>query len=305
MKLLRIFLVLLILSIVVGDSFSQDDPKPSSGNLWSCPVTQGETHALLIGINKYSHPNIINLNYCVQGAQGLAELLKSLGVPEENIVLMVDGAGGDLEPTCEKILNKLDSLTKDRNENDLLILSFAGHGAQVEKSAYFCPKDYLSGKVDTLIERKEVFEKLEKCDAGRKFAIIDACRGEMYVDVGGAKSIDGVGTLNDPLGDLRSYGYAFLASCNPGQFSWEDQRLERCVFTHFVIEGWNGAADQAGNNDGILTLEELYQYVMQNTRYYVHGRGEGPQVPMRGGEYSGDFALAIKKPEDVQKPDAD
>ena len=292
MKPSWIFLTLLFVFIAVYGSLAQNPPnqdrafgvRTTSGN-----ASKGKTFALLIGVNKYDSRDVIDLNFCVQDVKGLAEALKRMGVPEKNIIVMCDGAEYDLQPRRGRIFKQLADITDSLTEDDQLIFAFSGHGTQVHMNTYFCPSDSELGIPDTLIERKRVFDYVQQCRARRKFVLIDACRNEMIVR--GVRSGD-MELLKDQIGDTESYGYAFLASCHPDQKSFEDEKLQHGVFTWFVIKGLEGEADKAGNNDGILTLDELYHYVMTNTRDHVRTvMKRGAQVPIRGGEYSGEFVL--------------
>ena len=55
------------------------------------------------------------------------------------------------------------------------------------------------------------------------------------------------------------------------EFSLEDQRWGgHGVFTHFLLDGLQGAGDSDGN--GIVTFTEVFQYVSDNVRDATNGR---------------------------------
>ena len=286
MKPSRIFLSLLLFSIAICALFTQEDRaiivRQTTGNASN---TKGETFALLIGINKYDSTDIKNLNFCVQDVKRMAETLKSMGVPEENIVLMHDEAAENMKPTRNRILRQLIVTLGKLTKDDRLIFGFSGHGAQSpenqpSRKAYLVPADGYNSMSITLIDREEVFDMIDKCPAIKKLALIDACRAEMF-DLNSRST--GMTVLTDPIGEF-DYGFAVIASCRPDQYSYEDKNLQHGVFTHFVIKGLEG---EAWNKDGSLTLDELFQYVMRNTRnHVVNVMRKDPQIPTRGGDYS-------------------
>ena len=250
------------------------------------------TFVLLIGINKYP-ADIPSLEYCVSDTEGLAASLKKVGVPADRIIVMVDDAKNVvLRPSRANIERQIELITDLVTENDQLVVAFSGHGAQIEGEAYLCPNDVDLDKRESFLPRKWVYERLENSVARKKLFITDACRNEITVK--GAKSIVGAKSLGDPLGDVESYGFALLASCSKNQKSYEDDTFKHGVFTYFVMKGLEGAADT--DKDGRVTFGELYTYVLSNTRQHVLTTRQRAQVPMRGGEFSGDFVLTVSAP---------
>ena len=249
--------------------------------------TTANTFVLLIGINKYP-PEIPSLDYCVRDTEGLAKSLQKIGVPTEQIIVMVDDAEKvAFRPSRTNIIRQIEMVTQLVTESDQLVVAFSGHGAQMDGEAYLCPNDTDLEKANSFLPRKWVYEQLEKCPARKKLFISDACRNEIKMP--GARSVAGVKSLADPLGDTDSHGFAILASCSKNQKSYEDEKFEHGVFTYFVMQGLEGAAD--ADKDGRVTFEELYRFVMRNTRQHVLTTRQTAQVPVRGGEYSGDFVL--------------
>jgi hypothetical protein len=65
-----------------------------------------------------------------------------------------------------------------------------------------------------------------------------------------------------------------MSSCSKGQFSWMSDRLRKgerhAVFSHYLAEGLEGAADLLGDNDGRVGLFELYAYAFLKTKAAAH-----------------------------------
>lgn len=271
------------------------------------------TFVLLVGINEYPAP-VPSLDYCAADAQGLAKTLIDIGVPENQIILMYDKAKDvSLRPSLSNLKTQIERVTGLTGENDQLLISFSGHGAQIDNEPYLCPNDVNIDKRETFLSRKWVYDQIEGSRARKKLFIVDACRDKFDIK-DGSRSLIGVKALGDPLGDKDSQGFAILSSCSPAQKSYEDNALKHGVFTFYIMEGLKGAADS--NNDARITLDELYAYVSRETRNHVNKTKKQPQLPMKGGEFAGEFVLASLKqamplatqnpitvrPEDSNKP---
>jgi uncharacterized caspase-like protein len=71
--------------------------------------------------------------------------------------------------------------------------------------------------------------------------------------------------------------------------SIELPELGHGIFSYYLIDGLNGAADL--NRDGIISLQELYEYLEQQVTAKSRGAG-GNQHPMMKGEFEGAFPLS-------------
>ncbi len=83
--------------------------------------------ALLIAIDRYPHLEGSDLQGCVNDMTALAELLRArFGFAPERVRLLVDAAA-----TRDAILSALDELATAVQDDDIVVLAFAGHGSQV------------------------------------------------------------------------------------------------------------------------------------------------------------------------------
>lgn len=87
-------------------------------------VEAGEWRALVIGIDAYEH--VSPLKGAVNDARDIAETLQAAGV--EDLQTLYDGAA-----TRDAILTAWQGLIERSAEDDVLVLSYAGHGAQEEE----------------------------------------------------------------------------------------------------------------------------------------------------------------------------
>jgi len=85
------------------------------------PVAAGEWRALVIGIDAYS--NVSPLKGAVNDARDIADTLRSAGV--QDLTTLFDGAA-----TRQAVLENWQELVARSAPDDVLVLSYAGHGAQ-------------------------------------------------------------------------------------------------------------------------------------------------------------------------------
>jgi uncharacterized caspase-like protein len=81
-------------------------------------------------------------------------------------------------------------------------------------------------------------------------------------------------------------GTAFLLSSKSEEFSLESKGLRQGIFSHYLIEGLKGKADEDG--DKLVTLDELYIYVYGNVRKYTGNL----QTPVLAGDMDRGMPLA-------------
>jgi uncharacterized caspase-like protein len=87
----------------------------------------------------------------------------------------------------------------------------------------------------------------------------------------------------------RSKGRAIITASRPTEVSIELPELGHGIFSYYLVEGLKGAADL--NRDGIVSLQELYEYVEQQVTAKSRSVG-GNQHPVMKGELEGVLPLA-------------
>ena len=80
-----------------------------------------------------------------------------------------------------------------------------------------------------------------------------------------------------------------LSACSANEVSREADEHRHGLFTFYLLEGLNGAADT--NSDGIVTINELHSYVSLKVP-----RASGQDMhPVKKGEMVGDIPIGILK----------
>lgn len=92
----------------------------------------------------------------------------------------------------------------------------------------------------------------------------------------------------------RSKGRAIVTASRSNEVSIELNDLGHGVFTYYLVQGLKGAADL--NRDGLVTLQELYEYVEQEVSRKARSVG-GNQHPVMKGELEGALPLVkVRRP---------
>lgn len=86
----------------------------------------------------------------------------------------------------------------------------------------------------------------------------------------------------------RSKGRAIITASRPSEVSIELPELGHGLFTYYLLEGLRGKGDL--NRDGIVSLQELYEYLEQQVTQKSRAVG-GNQHPVMKGELEGVLPL--------------
>jgi len=255
----------------------------------------GQTYALLIGISKYSKPELA-LQFANADANVFGKLLESpLGgsVPGDNVMLLTDE-----KATTAAVRNGFQDFLKRRaGKNDTVMILIAGHGT-VEvpgsKGAYILtydsdPQDLKSTALG-MDELQTLFEE-QLTRVGRVLLFVDVCKAGTIGTIHNTTVASNVQQLGDIQGDL----FGLLAS-RPREVSLEGPEFGggHGVFSYYVVKGLQGAAD--ANHDGVVDADELIKYVSE----LVPMATANKQHPREFGTYDNMMRLS-----DTKKPGID
>jgi len=136
-------------------------------------------------------------------------------------------------------------------------------------------------------EMQTIFSRVE---AERMVVFLDAC----YSGAAGGRTFSAKRTRATNLDDqflerlTRSKGRAIITASRPSEVSIELAELGHGIFTYYLVQGLKGAADL--NKDGIVTVQELYEYLEQQVAKKSRSVG-GNQHPVMKGEMEGALPL--------------
>ncbi|MEM9930645.1 MAG: caspase family protein [Bacteroidota bacterium] len=234
------------------------------------------TWALIVGVSSYRH--MPALRFPDDDAYQLYAFLKSPqggAIPDDRIRILIDE-----DATRRRILLNMRELFLRASPDDLVILYFSGHGLP----GAFLPIDY--DGTNNSLAHTEVRQILEQSAAGYKLCLADACHsgGLIAARAGGLPAI-----LTRYYEDLSATqrGTALIMSSKAEETSLEDSGLRQGVFSHFLLRGLKGEADQ--DMDGVVRVQELFRYVNQQVKQYTGHQ----QQPVIQGNYDERMPVAV------------
>jgi caspase domain-containing protein len=269
-------------------------PAPSADRLGR------DAYAVIIGVGRYEHLTIPTLKYAVADAEAMYRILTdTAGFKKDNVLLLTDRS--ERKPTLRNIKYALGTfLARAAQKDDTVIVYFAGHGApEVDQrglerdglAKYLIPSDAdpddLFSTALPMDDLQTIFGRIE---AERVVMFLDAC----YSGAAGGRTFASKRTRSGAVDDLflerltRSKGRAIITASRPAELSVELPELGHGIFTYYLTEGLRGAGDL--NRDGIVSLQELYEYVEQQVVRKSRAVG-GNQHPMMKGELEGVLPL--------------
>lgn len=211
--------------------------------------------AVVVGAATYTH--MPPLRYTDDDAYQLYAFLKSPeggALPDEQVRLLIDE-----EAARKNILNALRATFLRADENDVILFYFSGHGLQ----GSFLPVDF--DGYNNQLRHDEIKALLEESRAKHKIVLADACHSGSLLSMKTPLQI-ALKRYYEAF-EQSSGGMALLMSSKGEEYSLEDGGLRSGIFSHFLVRGLKGAANQ--NDDGLVTIQELFDYVHQNVRMYT------------------------------------
>lgn len=119
--------------------------------------------AIIIGVADYAEPGIQRLVGPNNDARSLRDALVIGGFPEDNVILLSSDQPSDFRPTRARILEKLFATILRMPENSLLVVTFSGHGLQINEKRFILPQDAVLSIDDILLQDTAIsFGTLDK-----------------------------------------------------------------------------------------------------------------------------------------------
>ncbi|MFN7926036.1 MAG: caspase family protein [Bryobacteraceae bacterium] len=194
------------------------------------------------------------------------------------------------EATAARIRQTLEEwLPSVATEADRVVVYFVGHGLVDDKRAgYLAPYDVdPAALAATAYPMARLSDTLaNKVKARWKVLLTDACHSGKVTPASTFESV------NDAFRQLPR-GFLTLNSSRESERSYEDPALGggHGVFSYFLARAWMGYADD-DPADGVVTADEMVNYVRREVRKYTRDRGES-QTPTDHGDFPNDLILGF------------
>jgi hypothetical protein len=245
-------------------------------------------YALVVGIGNYKNlPKEESLRFSESDAEAVYRTL-------------ISQEGGRMEPenvrkligqkaTLANIKDALENwLVKAAKEEDRVIVYFAAHGLVDKSRGYLAPYDVskadIAGTGYPMDKLGSVLGRDVK--AAWKVLLTDACHsGKITPETSQEAVYEGFQKLPK--------NFLTLTSSRESEVSFEDPALATGfgLFSYYLVQGWEGQAD-VDPRDGIITADELIDYVRNEVRAYARSKG-ARQTPTERGDFPSDMWLGF------------
>lgn len=234
----------------------------------TAPGHRGQRHALIITNATYDDPKLTQLRSPSHDGQALARALGNEAVGGFDVRLLADAD----ERTVRRSLS---TFFADRDRDDLLLVHFSCHGVKDPWGRlYLAARDTeLSTLSATGIRAGFINELLAETHSRRVVLILDCCYSGAFAR--GVLPRSGVQVeVGDELG--AGSGRVVLTASSATEYAFDGGSLawsygQPSAFTGALVEGLEtGAADL--NEDGEITIDELYEYVRRRIRETTPGQ---------------------------------
>jgi Caspase domain len=259
---------------------------------------QGEIRALIIGVDHYATRR--NLRGAVADARDLEQSVKKGGVRDLTVLIDQDASRRQVETAMER-------LVADSRSGDLIIVSFAGHGAQSPERIKDSDPDHVDevfvlpafddhgpATAERILDKeinvwlKRIEQKgahtlflADTCHGGGLTREVDLRAGEMsyrQTSISIASLDDALTPISTDADRLRQPEefdrVTFLAAADKWtkapEVRIEGQPTLRGALSYAVARAFEGGADR--NGDGKTTRRELFEYARQVVQQYSQSR---------------------------------
>ncbi|MFC1793252.1 caspase family protein [Planctomycetota bacterium] len=246
-------------------------------------------HILSIGLTHYNDPVISETLYADNDAKIFAGLWQE-AVPPKNIHLLTDEKATKSH-VKRLITNQLSRVSRD----DLVYIFFAGHGDIVKEAGkqvsgllfYDAEQD----NPGTYYKIRELMDDLKKnIEARNLLLILDSCHSGAAGLLRSADKKEVTETIDAKEIEKQisriGYNWGVLTACRPDEKSRASHEYSQGFFTYWLKLGLVGWADRdlegtSGNEDGVVTFKELFDFVYKMVREDTGGN----QTPVLSGVF--------------------
>ena len=233
-------------------------------------------YALVIGISRHAHgkepgqplddKDFTNLSVAAKDAEDFARFLEENGCVPTNVHSLLNEQADfkSIKQEFYKLSKKCKQHKEQKKENPLVIVYFSGHGyADDDAHRYLIPYDAERDDLfSTALSTKGFDDLLGELETNKLVVFLDACHsGAMSMPPPpGAK---GPGLAYNPAQDLgEGEGRYVIASCKPGQRSWEQG--QNSIFTRHLLELLRCKTDDITDEE--ITTFNLFEPLKERVR---------------------------------------
>lgn len=242
---------------------------------------QVERYALIAG-NDRGEPGEPVLRYAQVDAERMHDVLRELGGFEPGNVVLLKGEDAE---SLRRSLIALNARIRDRIATPgvqvMLVVYYSGHADAADL--------HMAG---SRLALRELEQLVRGSPATFRIAILDGCRSGAITRAKGGKRVAPFALTEQQV--LPGEGLALLTASAEDEDAQEADDLGGSFFTHALISGLLGAADEDG--DGNVVLDEAYRYAYGMTVQATSRTFGGTQHPSYRYELAGRGDFVITSP---------
>ncbi len=224
------------------------------------------------------------LRFADSDAKAVANVLQHLGgLRNQDLTLLNGATRASLQAAFDQLKVAIDAAKGDKARREVFIY-YSGHS---DENGLMLGGEHVS--------YSQLRQWLEATGADVRIAVLDSCASGAMIRLRGGTRRPSF--LSDVSIDAR--GHAFLTASSASEAAQESDRIGAAFFTHYLVSGLRGAADN--NRDGRVTLNEAYQFAYNETLGRTVQTAAGAQHPAYDIQLAGTGDLVLT---DVRSTDS-
>jgi hypothetical protein len=248
----------------------------------------GQRKALIVANDEYDQEALRDLLAPAADAEALGRVLGDRQIGDFSVQVVRNEPAHVIEAQIEELFS-------ESRRDDVLLLHFSGHGLKSESGElFFAASNTRPNRLGSTAVSAEFVQRCMRASRSRSVVLLlDCCYGGAFAQGVKVRAAGDVNVLDSFPRETRSgggRGRAVITASSAMEFAFEgdrlgdDQHRRPSVFTSALVEGLaTGDADR--DEDGWVSLNELYDYVFDKVREQNPHQTPSRQVQLEGELY--------------------
>jgi hypothetical protein len=247
----------------------------------------GQRKALIVANGEYEQEALRDLAAPAADAEALGRVLGDRQIGDFTVQVVRN------QP-AHVISAQIEELFSESRRDDVLLLHFSGHGLKSESGElFFAASNTRPNRLGSTAVSADFVQRCMRASRSRSIVLLlDCCYGGAFAQGVKVRAAGDVNVLDSFPRETRSgggRGRAVITASSAMEFAFEgdqlsDQRPRPSAFTSALVQGLaTGDADR--DEDGWVSLNELYDYVFDKVREQNPHQSPSRQVEMEGELY--------------------
>lgn len=260
-----------------------------AGSLRAEEASAPQPYVVLVGISKYTDPQIKPRAHAEDDVRALYDLLTSkdyLGIDTKHIRLLLgseDAKRGSEVASTENVRKAVRWVAANARAKDPVLFAFFGNGGPLgelgDRRCYFTSDSTFKGRAKDALAAADLGEDLKNLKSQHFTAFVDVDFKGFKGDAQSTEPRLGESPYKEFLGDDGSDDHnpmpgrvVFLAT---NGLSTSLDLKDHGLFAQVLLDGLKGAADKEGYEpDGVVTVDELSEYLDKNLSKLAQEHGK-------------------------------